>query len=281
MQLTLDQLTENIFEAPASTTVREHAFGGGVAAQALLAASRTVSPGRRIHSVHCHFLRAGDTTAPTRYEVTPVRDGRSYATRDVVAIEHEKRIFSMTAAFQTPDEGFEHQIPTLTAPEPESLPTLQERTAALGTGARAWLEGFSRIHHFEFRFDGTLPRFVPGVETGPPQLRVWLRCTDELPQDPTTQYCALLYISDLFLLSTGLMPHEVPSDWASVERASLDHAVWFHQEPHVNDWLYYDMASDWAGGGRALTRGRMFDRSGTLVASMMQEVMLRQRARSS
>jgi acyl-CoA thioesterase II len=270
----LHQAGPGSFEAPPRSGEPGHSFGGATAAQALFAAARTVAPGRQVHSVHCHFLRPGDTTAPTRIEVESTREGRSYATRSVVAEQHGRETFAMTAAFQVTEPGWHHQVPVLDVPAPEDVPTFEERATALGKVAERPLDRITAEHPFEYRFVGRLPWVFPGTGSPTPRLRTWLRSSDPLPEDPATHASALLYVSDLFLLSTSLIPH-VPLTDGDVARASLDHTVWFHQPTRVDEWLFFDMDSSWAGGGRALCNGRVFDRSGALVATVAQEVMIR------
>lgn len=273
--LAIDQSGAGTFEAAPRSQVREHSFGGAIAAQALFAASRTVSAGRLPHSVHCHFLRPGDTTAGTVLQVDRIRDGRSYATRAVAAEQHGRTTFTMTAAFHEPEPGWHHQTTTLDVPDPADVPSLDDRLAGQGGAGKRWLDRLVREHPFDYRFVGPLPRVLPGMGTLPPRLRTWLRSRDELSADPILNACALLYVTDLFLLSTALMPHVPIHEAESVARASLDHTVWFHEDTRVDEWLFFDMESTWAGHGRALCNGRVFDRRGLQVATVMQEVMIR------
>lgn len=267
-----DVLDEGVFEAPARTLVREHAFGGAIAGQAIVAAARTVSADRAVHSVHCHFLRAGDTTAPTTITVTSLRDGRSYSTRSVVAEQHGKPIFAMTAAFHVEEEGWEHQTAVMEAPEPETLPTLNERGAEMGGKSGEWLQRLAGAHPLDVRFESRLPR--DGETT--PTMSFWFRCLEDLGEDTDAHAGVLLYVSDLMLLSTALRPHEYQDD-RRTDNASLDHAVWIHERPRVDEWLRFEMDGPWTGHGRALAGGRIFDRNGKLVATVVQEGMARLR----
>lgn len=268
-----ESVEEGVFEAPARTEVREHAFGGAIVAQSLVAAVRTVSADRVAHSVHCHFLRPGDTTAPTRITVTSLRDGRSYSTRSVVAEQQGKTIFAMTAAFHITEEGWEHQTAVMDAADPETLPTLEQRSATAEENTSSWLSQLAERHPFDIRFGETLPR--DGGTS--PSMSFWFRCTEDVGDDEGTHAGVLLYMSDLLLLSTALRPHQHQPGGQQSDNVSLDHAVWLHQKVRVDEWLRFDMDGPWTGHGRALSGGRIFDRSGTLVATIMQEGMARLR----
>lgn len=273
---TVGQLAPGLFEAGPRAAVREHAFGGGTAAQALWAATQTVEQDREVHAVHCRFLRHGDTTAPTQIEVTPTQDGRRYTARSVVAEQHGRKILTMDAAFHLPESGWQHQVPTADAPDAEDVPALEDRLLTLSDAGQRWLDHLRNSHPFEFRFVDTLHPILSGECTYPPRLRAWLRSRDPLPSDRFAQACAMVYVSDLFLLSTAMMPHVPVASRDNVARASLDHAVWLHRTPDLDDWHLFDMESTWAGHGRALCGSRIFDRDGRIVATVQQEVMLRQ-----
>jgi acyl-CoA thioesterase II len=254
------------------------AFGGLVAGQALVAAGRTVPGDRRVHSLHAYFLRPGDTGAPILYAVEPVRDGGSFSTRRVLAVQHGETIFSLAASFQVPEDGPAYQEPMLDAPGPGE-------SAAAGpvtSDAQAWYDEFLRRFPVEVRFpeaDGPAWLTIMRGEKGPPRQRFWVRSRQPLPGDPLVHVCAVTYVSDLFLISSAMPPHGLAAGGRSVSAASLDHAVWFHAPFRFDDWLFYDQSSTWAAGARALCRGLLFDRSGTLVASVMQEGMIRIRDR--
>lgn len=266
-------LEEGVFEAAARTQVREHAFGGAIAGQALVAAARTVSTDRAVHSVHCHFLRAGDTTAPTKLVVTSLRDGRSYSTRSVIAEQHGKPIFAMTAAFHVEEEGWAHQTAVMESVDPETLPTLTERGEQIGGKGGEWLEKLSGAHALDLRFEERLPR----DGNRDPEMSFWFRCLEDLHGDGIVHAGVMLYVSDLMMLATALRPHEYAPGGRKSDNASLDHAVWIHQAPRVDEWLRYEMAGPWAGNGRALVDGRIFNREGVLIATVMQEGMARLR----
>ena len=271
--LTFDALDEGVFEAAARTQVREPAFGRARAAQALVAAARTVSTDRAVHSVHCHFLRAGDTTAPTKLVVTSLRDGRSYSTRSVIAEQHGKPIFAMTAAFHVEEEGWEHQTAVMESPDPESLPTLRDRGESIGGKGGEWLTRLADAHALDVRFGENLPR----DGNRDPSMSFWFRCLEDLHGDNILHAGVMLYVSDLMMLSTALRPHEYEPGGRKSDNASLDHAVWIHQTPRADEWLRYEMAGPWAGRGRALVDGRIFNREGTLIATVVQEGMARLR----
>jgi len=254
------------------------AFGGLVAGQALVAAGRTVPDDRRVHSLHAYFLRPGDTGAPILYTVEPVRDGGSFTTRRVLAVQHGEVIFSLSASFQVPEDGPAYQFPRLDTPGPgESAPAGPATPAA-----QAWYDEFLNRFPVEVRFpeaDGPAWLTIMRGEQGPPRQRFWVRSRQPLPDDPLVHVCAVTYVSDLFLISSAMPPHGLAAGGRSVSAASLDHAVWFHAPFRFDDWLFYDQSSSWAAGARALCRGLLFDRSGTLVASVMQEGMIRVRDR--
>jgi acyl-CoA thioesterase-2 len=254
------------------------AFGGLVAGQALVAAGRTVPDDRRVHSLHAYFLRPGDTGAPILYTVEPVRDGGSFSTRRVLAVQHGETIFSLAASFQVPEDGPAYQFPRLDTPGPDQSAPAGPATAA----AQAWYDEFLRRFPVEVRFpeaDGPAWLTIMRGEKGPPRQRFWVRSRQPLPDDPLVHVCAVTYVSDLFLISSAMPPHALATNGRSVSAASLDHAVWFHAPFRFDDWLFYDQSSTWAAGARALCRGLLFDRSGTLVASVMQEGMIRVRDR--
>ncbi|TYP88902.1 acyl-CoA thioesterase-2 [Blastococcus xanthinilyticus] len=251
-----------------------------MAAQSLLAAGRTAPPGRIAHSLHGHFLRPGDVTAPTDLTVSTIRDGGSFSTRSVVAEQHGAAVFTLTASFQTPEDGWQHQLPELDAPAPEELPPLEEVAAAADGRVRQWLDWLAERHAFDFRFAGDLPRLAAERgEPAAPRQGFWLRSREPLPDEPLAQSCGVAYASDMLLLGTSLAPHATAVGAPGVAAASLDHAVWFHEPVRIDQWLFFDQQSSWAGGGRTLCRGRLFDRAGRLVATVAQEGMIRRRPR--
>jgi acyl-CoA thioesterase-2 len=255
-------------------------FGGQVAGQALVAAGRTVPADRRVHSLHAYFLRPGDPDAPLLYTVDPVRDGGSFSTRRVLAVQHGEVVFSLSASFQVAADGIAHQLPVLVAPGPEESADGELMVAAADKGTQAWYAAFRQLFPVEIRFPEELARVATmRGEKVPPRQRIWLRSSQPLSDDPLLHVCAVTFVSDLFLLSSALPPHGVVIGDPAVSVASLDHAVWFHAPFRADDWLFYEQESSWAGNGRALCRGLLFDRFGVLVASVMQEGLVRLRHR--
>ncbi|WP_181783583.1 acyl-CoA thioesterase [Pseudonocardia pini] len=251
-------------------------FGGQVAGQALVAAGRTVPDDRAVHSLHAHFLRAGEQAEPIDYAVEALRDGGSYSTRRVVAEQRGEAIFTLTASFARAEEGFRHQVPRSAGVDPEDLPPAMEVVAAAGEPNVSWFTALQSMWPLEMRFDGDLPRIasVRG-ERGEPRQRFWLRSLEPLGDDPLVHVGAVTYASDVFLLSVALPPHGYYVGGPGLAFASLDHAVWFHRPFRADEWFHYDQESTWAGNGRALCRGLVFDRAGELVASVMQEALIR------
>jgi acyl-CoA thioesterase-2 len=274
--LDLEQIEKNVFRGRSRHTAAPRVFGGEVAGQALVAAGRTVPADRRVHSLHAYFLRPGDPGSPIVYMVDAIRDGRSFTTRRVVAVQHGEPIFHLSASFHVPADGFSHQLPQLTAAEPETLPTAEESLHAADERSRTWFARITEAFPIELRFPEEMPRIatVRG-ELREPRQRVWMRSAHPLADDPLMHVCAATYASDLFLLATALPPHGVVVDDPGVMVASLDHAVWFHAPFRADDWLFYDQEGSWAGNSRALCRGSFFDRHGTLVASVVQEGLVR------
>jgi acyl-CoA thioesterase II len=256
-------------------------FGGAVAAQALLAAGSSVQEGRAVHSLHAYFVRPADTAAPTQFRTTAVRDGGSYTTRRVDAEQRDEVVLELLASFAGAEDGFAHQVPALEAPAPEDLPGPPEAMAGVEGPVREWFERLPARHPFELRFAEPLPRLATarGERTLPRQ-RFWFRSRDPLPDEPLVHACALTYASDMLLLSSSLGPHGTMVGAPDLRSASLDHAVWFHSPARADEWLFYDQDSSWAAGGRTLCHGRVFDRSGRLVATVAQEGMIRPRTTS-
>ena len=253
--LDLEQIENDLFRGAPPTTQLQRVFGGQVAGQALVAAGRTVDAEREVHSLHAYFLRPGDPTRPIVYEVDRSRDGRSFTTRRVVALQHGRAIFTMSASFQIREQGIEHQIDMPPTTDPDTLPIID------GKEARAW----SSIDL----------RLVPRSDDNPLGQQVWLRASEPLPDDRLTQVCVLAYASDLTLLSSVIRPHDIHRWDPNLRMASLDHAMWFHRSFRADDWLLYDQMSPAAAGGRGLASGRIFSRDGALVASVVQEGLVR------
>jgi acyl-CoA thioesterase-2 len=268
--LDLEPIEVNIFRGVSPDERRQRVFGGQVAAQALMAAGRTVDRGR-VHSLHSYFLRPGDPTAPILYEVDRIRDGRSFTTRRVVAIQHGQAIFNLAASFHVEEEGrLEHQARMPDVPDPESLATLRDRLEPYRDQLADW---FARPHPIDQRHVGALPWMQH--EPMEPIQRVWIRADGTLGDDPLLHACIATYASDMSLFDTMLAPHPVSWDDAEFMGASLDHCMWFHRPFRADEWLLYDMDSPNAYGARGLARGFLFRRDGTLAVSMVQEGLMR------
>jgi acyl-CoA thioesterase-2 len=269
--LDLERIEVDIFRGrqPPAPSGPGRVFGGHVAAQALMAATRTVDEGA-VHSLHSYFLRPGDPAVPTVYEVDRIRDGRSFCTRRVVAIQHGRAIFNLQASFHVGEEGFEHQDTMPEAPDPESLPTAAE--LARDHEEEAARFGFIHSWPVDMRFV-TEPPYVrrPGRE---PAQMVWIRADGHVGTDVALNRCLLTFVSDMILLSTQSLPHGT-NYGPEVMTASIDHLVWFHRFHRVDDWVLYTMRSPSAYGARGFTKGSLWSRSGDLVASVAQEGLLR------
>jgi acyl-CoA thioesterase-2 len=269
--LDLEPIEVNIFRGVSPNEDRQRVFGGQVAAQALMAAGRTVEIGRP-HSLHAYFLRPGDPTVPILYDVDRIRDGRSFTTRRVVAIQHGRAIFNLSASFHVDEEGLTHQFAMPDVPPPEDLESLATRLEPYREILEDW---FSRPHPIEQRHIGDLP-FMPRTSKDPYQ-QLWIRANGTLPDDSLLHACIAVYASDMSLFDTMLAPHDVRWDDPDFMGASLDHCMWFHRPFRADEWLLYDMDSPSAYGARGLARGFMFTRGGELVVSMAQEGLMRAR----
>ncbi len=268
--LDIEPIEVNIFRGVSPEERRQRVFGGQVAAQSLMAAGRTVDRGR-VHSLHSYFLRPGDPTAPILYEVDRIRDGRSFTTRRVVAIQHGEAIFNMAASFHVDEESpLVHQVPMPQVPGPDELPPLAERLEPLRDELADW---FARSHPIEQRHVGELPWMAH--QGRDPVQRLWIRGDGTLGDDPLLHACVVAYASDMSLFDTMLAPHDVRWVDAEFMGASLDHCMWFHRPFRADEWLLYDMDSPAAYGARGLARGFLFTRDGTLVVSMVQEGLMR------
>jgi len=279
--LALEKIEVNLFRGQSQDLGWGTVFGGQVLGQALSAAAQTTDPDRHVHSMHAYFLRPGDVSRPIVYEVDRIRDGGSFTTRRVVAIQAGAAIFSMSSSFQKDEKGFEHQDPMPEVPPPEKVPTEQERfaeAAAAGRMPSQFLDRFTREQPFEMRPVEVIDDpFHPTPM--PPRRTVWLKTTGRLPDDPALHRYLLAYTSDHGFLATALFPHGVTFFGGQMQVASLDHAIWFHSALRVDEWLLHVMDSPVAHGSRGLVRGRIFTRDGRLVASTAQEGLIRRRAR--
>jgi acyl-CoA thioesterase II len=268
--LDLEPIEVNIFRGVSPNEERQRVFGGQVAAQSLMAAGRTVEIGHP-HSLHAYFLRPGDPNVPILYEVDRIRDGRSFTTRRVVAIQHGRAIFNLSASFHVEEAGLEHELPMPDVPAPEELESLVTRLEPYRDTLGDW---FAKPHPIDQRHIGELPfTHKSGKE---PRQRLWIRADGTLPDaDPLLHACIAAYASDMSLFDTILAPHDVNWDDSHFMGASLDHCMWFHRPFRADEWLLYDMDSPTAYGARGLARGFLFSRQGDLVVSVVQEGLMR------
>ncbi len=267
--LDLESIEVNLFRGVSPNEERQRVFGGQVAAQSLMAAGRTVDTGRP-HSLHAYFLRPGDPTVPILYEVDRIRDGRSFTTRRVVAVQHGRAIFHLSASFHADEPGLTHQFPMPEVPDPDELDSLAVRLEPYRETLGDW---FAKPHPIDQRHIGELP-FSRNASREPVQ-RLWIRADGSLPDDPLLHACIATYASDMSLFDTMLAPHNVSWDDADFMGASLDHCMWFHRPFRADEWLLYDMDSPSAYGARGLARGFLFTREGDLAVSMVQEGLMR------
>ncbi|MCB9597373.1 MAG: acyl-CoA thioesterase II [Sandaracinaceae bacterium] len=275
-QLDLERLDRDLFRGESPDDGRPRVFGGQVAAQSLVAAVRTVE-GPSVHSLHSYFLRPGDPKIPIIYEVDRIRDGRTFATRRVVAIQNGEAIFNMAASFQLEEEGYDHQVPMPDVPPPESVPSqaelLAEAREKQDTPIYRWLAKLDRpilIHDLDPQ-----DPMNPEVRTG--AHHVWFRSDGPLPDDPVLHRCVLAYASDMTLLGASLAEHGLTWFDPKLQVASLDHAIWFHRAFRADEWLLYTTMSESTSGARGLNFGRIFTRDGRLIASVVQENLMRRR----
>jgi len=271
--LELERIEMDIFRGESRDIGSPQVFGGQVLGQALAAASQTVE-GRIVHSLHSYFLRRGDFNASIVYHVDRSRDGGSFSARRVVAIQHGRPIFTLSCSFQVPEEGFEHQVDMPEVPGPESLADVTELYAGDLEGIPEKLRRFiTRKRPFDFRPVNPINFLKP--EKRKPTSAVWMRAADTLPDNDQLHRVLLAYVSDYELLGTAALPHGIRFTHDHVQMASLDHAMWFHRPPRVDDWFLYTSDSPSAHGGRGLARGMVFDRAGKLLASTAQEGLIR------
>jgi acyl-CoA thioesterase-2 len=271
--LDLEKIEENIYRGRSPQVGWQRVFGGLVIAQALVASARTVE-GRAPHSLHAYFLLPGDPSAPIVYEVDRLRDGKSFATRRCNAIQHGRAIFSLSASFQIDEEGFDHAVAMPEVPQPDALPSeadmLERFGALMPEQIRRW---FAQERPVEAR-PVDLARYVRHA-AGAPEQMVWLRATGALPDDPAIHRAVLAYLSDMTLLDTALIAHGRTVFDTDLQIASLDHALWFHRPFRADEWLLYAQDSPNTGGARGFTRGLIFSHDGRLIASVVQEGLIR------
>ncbi|TFH23901.1 MAG: acyl-CoA thioesterase II [Myxococcales bacterium] len=270
--LDLEEIEVNIFRGYNPKEDRPRVFGGQVAAQALVAAGRTVPEDRCVHSLHSYFLRPGDMDVPIVYFVDRIRDGRSFTTRRVVAIQHGEAIFNMAASYQKPEPGVRHRAAMPDVPRPEETITSLERWTAI-FGEKVAERMLSHRRPVEIRYcDPPDWRPAPGQA---PCSNVWIRANGKLPDDPKIHTAVLTYASDYTLTDCVMRPHGVHWMQEGVMTASLDHAMWFHEPLRADEWWLYAQDSPATGGARGLARGTIFAHDGRLACSVAQEVLLR------
>ncbi|BBD79605.1 acyl-CoA thioesterase [Aerosticca soli] len=274
--LQLERLEDNLFRGQSRDIGTPFVFGGQVLGQALSAAQQTVDPARAAHSLHAYFLRAGDVQAPIVYNVERTRDGGSFSSRRVVAIQHGRPILDGAISFQIEEHGLEHQTAMPAVPMPEELsplaPIPAEKLAALPEKVQRWL---GRDLPIEFREVQPMDRLAP--EKRPPAQYIWFRLAAPIEDTPALHRALLAYASDFNLIGTATLPHGISLATHHMQMASLDHALWFHRPFRMDEWLLYACDSPTAQGARGFARGQVFTRDGRLVASSAQEGLIRLR----
>ncbi|RAJ68697.1 acyl-CoA thioesterase-2 [Streptomyces sp. Amel2xB2] len=273
--LDLEQIEVDIFRGRSPQEHLQRVFGGQVAGQALVAAGRTTDGQRPVHSLHAYFLRPGVPGVPIVYQVERVRDGRSFTTRRVVAVQQGRTIFNLTASFHQPERGIDHQVPMPRVPDPESLPQLAEEIRDHLGELPETLERMERRMAFDIRYVERLRWEAGELRDAEPRSGVWMRAIGSLGDDPLVHTCALTYASDMTLLDAVRIPVEPLWGPRGFDMASLDHAMWFHRPFRADEWFLYQQESPIATGGRGLARGQIFDRDGQLIVSVMQEGLFR------
>jgi len=272
--LDLETIDVNLFRGTQPDTVLQRVFGGQVAGQAMVAAARTVESPLTVHSLHSYFLLPGDTAVPIVYDVERIRDGRSFSTRRVVARQHGRGIFYLTASFQIPEAGLEHQDAMPEVSTPADSVDMNEMFRAHGRENRDdWVREWAALdvrYVADSRDGGAIPN-----DERPAQSRLWIRVNGALDDDPLLHTAAFTYASDMTLLGSALVPHQMHIAHPKIQSASLDHSIWFHRPFRADEWLLYDQISPSASGARGLAFGRVFTQDGTLVASVAQEGLIR------
>jgi len=274
--LDVERIEENLYRGR-NAAESEHVFGGQVLAQAIAAAYRTIEEPRQLHSIHAYFLRPGDWNAPILYEVDRIRDGRSFTTRRIAAIQHGRAIFSMSSSWQRHEPGLEHSVSMPDVPTPESLRSDKEAYAEIAKTR-------PEVKRFAYRFDAIDSRQVENILMGqtaarPPYKHTWLKTRDPLPDSPEVHLCMLAYMSDLDFMSTSMLPHGRSPGGGDLnfQGASLDHALWFHRPFRADEWLLFAKSSPSASGARGFVRGQFFNSRGDLIATAAQECLIRVR----
>ncbi|MBB3168151.1 acyl-CoA thioesterase [Simiduia aestuariiviva] len=268
--LDIEQLDLNLFRSRQhQENHRHHLFGGQVLGQSLMAAARTVE-GRMPHSMHAYFMRAGVSDIPVIYDVDPIRDGGSFTTRRVVARQKGRAIFNMSCSFHIEEPGFEHQISLAKMPP---APDTLDKASFIKPEAQQ--PDGSDVHAMYFDLRSAQPDIYTSSEATPPYSEFWMRSVATLPDDPLLHCAALAYASDIGLMATSTLPHPTSIMSPALMPASIDHAMWFHRRFRIDDWLLYSTDSPWAGGARGINRGLLYDTQGQLVASTVQEGLIR------
>jgi len=273
--LDLEQLEHNLYRGTSPQVGWQRVFGGLVISQALVAATRTVDAERRVHSLHGYFLRPGDPNVPIIYQVDRLRDGKSFATRRAIAIQHGQPIFSLSCSYHRAEEGWNHQSTMPEVPKPDQLPSdteLKERFLALMP--KSVRDYWERERPIELR-PVDLTRYVARIPQEPRQY-LWIRAAGRLPEDPAVHEAVLAYASDMTLLDTTLVAHGKSVFDTDVQAASIDHALWFHSPFKMDEWLLYAQESPFTGGARGFARGQIWQ-AGKLIASVAQEGLVRPR----
>jgi acyl-CoA thioesterase-2 len=264
-----EQVEPDLHRGPRYPHGRGRVFGGQVIGQALVAAARSVADSQQAHSLHAYYMRPGDEDLPIDYRVLRDFDGRSFATRRIVALQNDKPILNMTASFQRPEAGLAHGVALPDVPRPAMLATDHKD----GRGSPMMAHFLKRFAAFEFRpippFGELAPEPQPGVS------HLWFRLAGPAPADVAMRSAILAYLSDFGLLTTAVLPHGIPLFSGKLQVASLDHALWLHEVPAFDQWMLFTMESPWAGGGRALTRGAFHTEDGRHIASVAQEGLIR------
>lgn len=273
--LDLERLEDNLFRGSSPEVSPQRVFGGQVASQSLIAAGRTVPSDRHVHSLHGYFLRPGDPKTPIIYEVDRTRDGSSFTTRRVTAIQHGKPIFAMSASFQVAEDGIEHSLPMPDVPGPDGLRGYGDVLAPYRDRLEVWAE---LPRPFEVRYVTDTPWSARAAGSQPGAVtRVWFRADGSLADDPLLHTCLLAYMSDLTLLDSALISHGLASGIDRIQLASLDHAMWFHRPVVMDDWVLYETSSPAASGARGLCTGHFFSADGAHLATVVQEGLIRLR----
>lgn len=274
--LQLEPIEENLFRGTSKSVGSSTVFGGQVLAQALAAAMQTVPLDRQVHSLHAYFILAGDLHQPIVFQVERIRDGGSFSTRRVKAIQKGEAIFLMSASFQLAQEGFEHHLPMPNVSPPDWLVSWEDLAEKFGDMLPENIRRFLNLDRpVEFRPVELINPALPGKSQ--PFRHVWIKTKGEMPEDLRLHQQVLAYSSDYNLLTTALLPHGSEATFGNVQLASLDHAMWFHRPFRADEWLLYAIDSPSASNARGFTRGNFFSQDGRLVASVVQEGLIRPR----